>query len=219
MGNLHTLRSRVVDAPGSWGDRRRGRRWEWVRAVYPEIDDMSIIDLGGTAESWLRAPIRPGLVHVVNLEPPPESAPGWLRVDQADACSLPARIIDGNYDLAFSNSVLEHVGGHVQRMRFADAVHKLAARHWVQTPYRYFPIEPHWIFPGFQFLPLNVRAEISRRWPLAHTRSSSHVDGLGAAMRVELLSCAEMAFYFPDSTLRFERLGGLVKSLIAVKAG
>lgn len=89
----------------------------------------------------------------------------------------------------------------------------------MQTPYRYFPIEPHWIFPGFQFLPLNVRAEISRRWPLAHTQSRSHVDGLGAAMGVELLSCAEMAFYFPDSTLRFERLGGLVKSLIAVKAG
>ena len=79
MGNLHTLRSRVVDAPGSWGDRRRARRWEWVRAVYPEIDDMSIIDLGGTAESWLRAPVRPSLVHVVNLEPPPESAPGWAR--------------------------------------------------------------------------------------------------------------------------------------------
>ena len=38
-------------------------------------------------------------------------------------------------------------------------------------------------------------------------------------MGVELLSCAEMAFYFPDSTLRFERLGGLVKSLIAIKAG
>ena len=25
--------------------------------------------------------------------------------------------------------------------------------HWVQTPYRYFPIEPHWIAPGMQFLP------------------------------------------------------------------
>ncbi len=39
---------------------------------------------------------------------------------------------------------------------------------WVQTPYRYFPIEPHWIFPGFQFLPLSARTEISRRWPLGN---------------------------------------------------
>ena len=178
---------------------------------------MSVIDLGGTAEAWQRAPIRPARVHVVNLESPPEEMPDWIRADQADACSLPPRISDGTYDLVFSNSVIEHVGGHVQRMRFAEAVHKLAERHWVQTPYRYFPIEPHWLFPGFQFLPLAVRAELSRRWPLAHTLSESWDDGLSAAMSVELLSRAEMAFYFPDSTLRFERMIGAVKSLIAVR--
>lgn len=178
---------------------------------------MSVIDLGGTVEAWQRAPIRPARVHVVNLESPPEEMPDWIRADQADACSLPPRISDGTYDLVFSNSVIEHVGGHVQRMRFAEAVHKLAERHWVQTPYRYFPIEPHWLFPGFQFLPLAVRAELSCRWPLAHTLSESWDDGLSAAMSVELLSRAEMAAYFPDSTLRFERMMGAVKSLIAVK--
>ena len=96
-------------------------------------------------------------------------------------------------------------------------VHRLAARHWIQTPYRYFPIEPHWLFPGFQFMPVSVRAEISRRWPLVHTRSASHQDGVRAAMGVELLSRTEMASYFPDSTLRFERAVGAIKALIAVK--
>jgi hypothetical protein len=109
------------------------------------------------------------------------------------------------------------VGGHAQRLRFAAEVHRLAARHWIQTPYRYFPIEPHWLFPGFQFMPVSVRAEISRRWPLVHTRSASHQDGVQAAMGVELLSRTEMASYFPDSTLRFERAVGAIKALIAVK--
>ena len=27
----------------------------------------------------------------------------------------------------------------------------------VQIPYRYFPIEPHWLFPGLQFLPQRAR--------------------------------------------------------------
>jgi hypothetical protein len=178
---------------------------------------MSIIDLGGTVDAWIRAPLRPASVHVVNLESPADEIPAWIRADQADACSLPASIAGGSYDLVFSNSVIEHVGGHAQRMRFADSVHKLANRHWVQTPYRYFPIEPHWLFPGFQFLPLNIRAEISCRWPLVHTPSQNKDDGLRAAMGVELLSCTEMAFYFPDSRLRFERMIGAVKSLIAVK--
>jgi len=216
-GNLHALRDRIVDAPGSLGQRRRARRWEWFGGAFPEIESMSVIDLGGTAEAWLRAPVHPMLVHVVNLEPPPQELPAWIRADQADACSLPSGISNSTYDLVFSNSVIEHVGGHMQRMRFAEAVHKLSGRHWVQTPYRYFPVEPHWLFPGFQFLPLAVRAQISRRWPLAHTLSSSWDEGLSEAMSVELLSRAEMTFYFPDSTLRCERMMGAVKSLIAIK--
>jgi hypothetical protein len=219
MGGVHTLRDRVVDAPGSLGQRKRARRWEWFRDAFPEIESMSVIDLGGTAEAWLRAPVRPAQVHVVNLEPLSDETPvPWIHADQADACNLPYRISDSKYDLVYSNSVLEHVGGHVQRMRFAEAVHKLAERHWVQTPYRYFPIEPHWLFPGFQFLPLNVRAELSQRWPLVHTPSHSRDEGLRAAMGVELVSRAEMTFYFPGSMLRTERIAGMVKSLIAIKA-
>jgi hypothetical protein len=179
---------------------------------------MSVIDLGGTVEAWERAPVRPASVHVVNLEVPPLEVPQWIRADQADACNLPAQISSASYDLVFSNSVIEHVGGHVPRMRFAEAVHKLADRHWVQTPYRYFPIEPHWLFPGFQFLPPNVQAEVAARWPLAHTPSNGRDDGLQGALAVELLSRTEMSFYFPDSTLRFERMAGLVKSLIAIKS-
>jgi hypothetical protein len=219
LGSLHALRSHVVDSPGSLGDRRRQRRWQWLQTAFPEIESMSVIDLGGRADSWLRAPVRPASVHVINLEPDPADLPTWIRVDEADACSLPSWISSNGYDLVFSNSVIEHVGGHALRMRFAAAVHELAKRHWVQTPYRYFPIEPHWLFPGFQFLPLNIRAEVSRRWPLVHTPSASHEDGLRAAMSVELLSRAEMAYYFPDSALRLERIGGMVKSLIAVKTG
>jgi hypothetical protein len=219
MASLHALRDRVVDAPGSWGARRRTQRYEWIRDAFPQIGDMSVIDLGGTAEAWLRSPVRPASVHVVNLETPPEDVPDWIRTDQADACNLPAHISDNSYDLVFSNSVIEHVGGHAQRMRFADAVHKLSSRYWVQTPYRYFPIEPHWLFPGFQFLPVNARVEISRRWPLVHTPSHDRLDAMRAAMGVELLSRTEMAFYFPDAEFRFERMAGLVKSVIAIKSG
>jgi hypothetical protein len=216
--SVHALRNRIVDGPDSVGARRRARRWEWLRAAFPQIENMSVIDLGGTAESWQRAPVRPARVHVVNLEHEADAdLPSWLRADQGDACNLPPAILGSSYDLVFSNSVIEHVGGHAQRQRFAEAVHKLADRHWVQTPYRYFPIEPHWLFPGFQFLPMSARAQISYRWPLAHTRSASVDDGLAEAMSVELLSRAEMSYYFPHAEIQVERLLGAVKSLIAVR--
>jgi hypothetical protein len=218
MKGLHSLRNSLVDGPGSVGERKRSRRWTWLAETFPDIDSMAVIDLGGTAEAWKRAPLRPASVHVVNLDLEAGDQPEWLRTDQADACDLPAHIRGGHYDLVLSNSVMEHVGGHAQRLRFADAVRNLAPRHWVQTPYRYFPIEPHWLFPGFQFLPLTIRAELSRRWPLVHTPSSSREEGLTAAMWVELISRTEMAAYFPESTIRAERMLGMVKSLIATKA-
>src|SRR5580704_15833581 len=217
MGGLNALRERIVDAPESLGERKRARRWEWFLEAFPEIGAMSVIDLGGTAEAWLRAPVRPASLHVVNLEAQAAAGPSWIRSDQADACDLPSEILDARYDLVYSNSVIEHVGGHAQRVRFAEAVHRLADRHWVQTPYRYFPIEPHWLFPGFQFLPMSARAQISYRWPLAHTRSASVDDGLAEAMSVELLSRAEMSYYFPHAEIQVERLLGAVKSLIAVR--
>jgi hypothetical protein len=187
------------------------------RAEFPGIDSMSVMDLGGTVEAWLRAPVRPASVHVINLEPQPDEVPDWIRADQADACDLPDRVASGSYDLVFSNSVIEHVGGHSQRIRFAEAVHKLADRHWVQTPYRYFPVEPHWLFPGFQFLPVTVRAGLSQRWPFVHSPSQDRQQGLRAVMAVELLSRTEFAFYFPHSTIRYEHMLGAVKSLIATK--
>jgi Methyltransferase domain len=217
VGELTALRQRLVDGPDSLGQRNRQRRWAWLCEEFPGIESMSVIDLGGTVEAWLRAPVRPASVHVVNLEVQPKDNPDWLTAEQGDACALPASLDGAAFDLVFSNSVIEHVGGHAQRVKFAGEVHRLAPRHWVQTPYRYFPIEPHWLFPGFQFLPLAARAELSRRWPLVHTRSRSRDEGLRAVMGVELLGRAEMAFYFPHSTLMTERIGGMVKSLIATK--
>jgi hypothetical protein len=219
VSGLHALRDRFVEAPGSVGERMRARRWESFEATFPGIGSMSVIDLGGTVEAWQRAPVRPAAVHVLNLEAPPADVPAWIEADQADVCDLPGHIALRDYDLVFSNAVIEHVGGYAQRLKFAAAVHRLAPKHWIQTPYRYFPIEPHWLFPGFQFLPLAARAEVSRRWPLVHTQSASHSEGVDAALGVELLSRTEMVCYFPGSTLRYEKMMGMIKSLIAVRTG
>jgi hypothetical protein len=40
---------------------------------------------------------------------------------------------------------------------------------------------------------------------------------LEKVLGIELLSKAEMSFYFPDSELLSETIGGVVKSLIAVR--
>ena len=178
---------------------------------------MSVIDLGGRLSSWNRVPVRPKHVHIVNMERDATEVPDWAEFDYGDACDLPPAIRNRRYDLVFSNSVIEHVGGHERRLRLAESVHTLAEFHWVQTPYRYFPIEPHWVAPGMQFLPISLRAFLAHRWPLGHTPPANRQEALESVLWVELLDRTSMRYYFPNSQLLAERFAGLTKSLIAIR--
>jgi hypothetical protein len=211
------VRERLVDRDESWGGRRRARRWDWLLRTFPDLDQMSVVDLGGYPATWTASRVHPKHVHVVNIEKLDTDVPEWIQVDYGDACALPEQIAARRYDLVFSNSVIEHVGGHERRLRFAEAVHQLAPAHWVQTPYRYFPLEPHWIAPGMQYLPVRARAAFARRWPLAHVKSVDLRDALTGVLWTELIDRSQLRYYFPDSTIHSERLVGLTKSIIAVK--
>ncbi|SEM33362.1 hypothetical protein [Streptacidiphilus jiangxiensis] len=217
MPTPRSVRNRFVDAPGSVGERLRTARWERFRRCFPRIESMRVVDLGGTASMWLRAPLRPKHVHLINLEPHPAELPDWITAENADVTDPAVRAGLGEYDLVFSNSTIEHVGGHSQRQRFVTAVEELAPHHWIQTPYRYFPVEPHFLAPGFQFLPLAARARLVRHWPLTHSRPGTAEEGLNAVLNIELLTRAEMRYLFPRSVLTSERVAGLTKSLIAVR--
>lgn len=214
---VRSLRFLLVDRANSWGARRRDQRAGWLSQTFPELARMSVIDLGGRLESWLRAPVRPRHLHVVNLEPAPAEVPDWAEVEQGDVCDLPTHIAVRRYDLVFANSVIEHVGGHERRLRFAETVHGLSNAHWIQTPYRYFPIEPHWMAPGMQFLPLPARIAMAHHWPLGCTRPTDRESTARAVLWTELLGFSQLRDYFPRSTIRLERLAGLPKSLIAVR--
>lgn len=210
-----------MDSPTSLGARARSRRWQLFSETFPEIEELRVLDLGGTVESWNRAPIRPRHVTVLNLFEPGKSDDSWITPRAGDACSASETLsesgIDPHFDLVFSNSLIEHVGGHARRSDLARQVLRLAPRHWVQTPYRYFPVEPHWLFPGMQFMPAAARVAIAWKWPLVHTRPDSYDDAREAVLWTELVGLTEMRDYFPTSTILRERMLGLPKSLIAVR--
>lgn len=184
---------------------------------FPDLAQMNVLDLGGNAETWLHAPVRPARVTILNLEDPAAEMAEGMESVVGDACDPPASIRRQAFDLVYCNSVIEHVGGFRHRVELARAVQQLAPRYWVQTPNRYFPIEPHWLFPGFQFLPLKLRAAISRRWPVGHIRSADAGAAIDDVLGVDLLTGTEMARLFPDAVLVSERFAGLTKSLIAVR--
>jgi hypothetical protein len=212
-----SLKSVVASATSSWSTQRRELRARWLSETFPDLGAMSVIDLGGLIETWLRAPVRPKHVHVLNLAPSAVPVPEWAEVSHGDVCTLPDHVASRRYDLVFANSVIEHVGGHERRLRFAESVHLLAEAHWIQTPYRFFPVEPHWLAPGMQFLPTAAKVAVVRRWPLARVPGGGPLRATKEVLWTELLDRTQMRHYFPDSMLRAERLFGLTKSLIAYR--
>jgi hypothetical protein len=226
------IRKRLHSYTGlSVSERFRQKRWHDLLRRFPDLGDMRVIDLGGTTWDWTEGywrtvatatskPFAPKEVLVVNLDESALRYPApWTRTLAADVCDLPEDILTTGFDLVFSNSLIEHVGGHFRRMAMADAIQRLADHHWVQTPSRYFPIEPHWMFPCFQFLPASARAAISPRWPLSppEMRGQSKGQALDEVLGIELVSMSEMRRLFPTSELHRERFVGWTKSIVAIR--
>jgi hypothetical protein len=204
------------DHAGSLTHRFRQQRLEEFKRRFPDLADMRVLDLGGTAVSWGVLGLRPASVTVVNLDHDGKGTnEPWMEIVHADACAGGF----GQFDMVFSNSLMEHLGGHARRQQFANVVRESAPAWWVQTPYRYFPIEPHWVFPGFQFLPFRMRVLICQHWSMLHMPACKDpAEAADLVASTELISGTEMRTYFPNSEIWFERIAGIPKSLVAIKS-
>lgn len=211
-----TRRTVGVYQEGSFGATMRQRRWRLLQNIFPDLSSMRVLDVGGDARAWLLGGVRPAELTLLNIGSVPEAPEPWMHGIEGDACDPPSDL--GGFDLVFSNSVIEHVGGHAQRARYAGFVRGAGTFYWVQTPYRYFPIEPHFLVPGLQYLPRAAQASVVARWRIGNYAGlTDRTVALDRVMAIELLSKAEMSRYFPDAVLLPERLGPLVKSWIAYR--
>jgi ubiquinone/menaquinone biosynthesis C-methylase UbiE len=181
--------------------------------------DTRILDVGGTPENWLLLDARPR-VTLLNMprasEPVP---PGFLWVS-ADGSRLPFR--DREFDVAFSNSVIEHVGSPERQAMFAREVQRVAKHYWVQTPNRGAPVEAHLLMPFVHWMPREWQQPIVRRWTLwemierpSPDRRQFYIDHYLNDIR--LLNARDMEALFPEATILRERVLGITKSLVAVK--
>src|SRR5262249_25468288 len=142
-----------------------------------------IIDLGGEPAYWElfdRAFLERSKVHVTLVNPQAflVEDPMFTAV-AGDACALPGYAADA-VALAHPDSGVHGVGGWPRMEAFAAEVRRLAPAYYVQTPYFWFPVEPHFSAPFFHW-----RSEQARARLLMKRRHgfSERAGDIGQAMR------------------------------------
>jgi SAM-dependent methyltransferase len=99
----------------------------------------------------------PERITAVGNVPLPHFAEAFpeIRAVVADGRELP--FADGEFDVAFSNAVVEHVGDRSDQERFVHELCRVAGRVFVTTPNRLFPVDPHTLLPLVHWLPQGRR--------------------------------------------------------------
>lgn len=205
--------------PASFSNKLRAKRFRQFEVLAASLPrPLRILDVGGTNDFWeKRGWVGRRDVEIFSLNMVAEKQRHENVKPLAGNATDLAQFGDSSFDIAFSNSVIEHLFTLESQRRMAAEIQRVGKAFWVQTPNFWFPMEPHFQVPGWQWMPVDLRIAIIQRWrcgwrgPCADPAAARRL-----VEEVRLLSRNALQAIFPGATLIPERFCGLVKSWTAV---
>jgi SAM-dependent methyltransferase len=150
--------------------RSRRRKLDLLLEVFQPGPETTVVDVGvtdapfggGSSDNFFEAlypwPNRITAVGHTELDRFRAAFP-QVRAVRADGRELP--FADGEFDLGFSNAVVEHVaGGRAGQRRFVHELCRVSGSVFVTTPNRWFPLEVHTLLPFAHWLPAGARRRL-----------------------------------------------------------
>ncbi len=184
-----------------------------------ENRNVRILDIGGTEHYWTSMGYDFGErieMVLLNLYKNETSLPGFSSI-VGDACDL-KEMEDKSFDIVFSNSVIEHLFTKTHQQQMAAEVERVGKSYFIQTPNRFFPIEPHWSFPFFQFFPFSLQVLLTQHFTLGNITKTGNKEAATALVKeVRLLSKNEFAGLFTGAQIYDETILSQTKSFTAFK--
>lgn len=201
----------------SFSHAQRAKRFSFFLEKIEKIPKpLTILDIGGTVAFWEAMNFnQPDIkITLLNLEKEEVNNPQFQSIT-GNATDL-SEIEDQQFDIVFSNSVIEHLFTWENQQKMAKEVLRVGKYHFIQTPNYWFPIEPHWVFPFFQFLPKSIRIRLTQRFTLGHIpRVPTYQKAKEQVDEIQLLSLSAYKTLFPHSHIYIEKFAGLSKSFTA----
>ncbi|HYG22958.1 MAG TPA: methyltransferase domain-containing protein [Verrucomicrobiae bacterium] len=197
-------------------DAFRERRWQFFLRNMQPMDATRILDLGGYPCNWESVPILSPITFL-NTEYPPgwQVNSGRFRSEIGNGCAMP--FADQSFDIVYSNSVIEHVGSFEDQRRFSAEINRVGKRVFLQTPNRWFFLEPHFLAPFVHWLPWPMAKRLIQHVSLRGLmRSGDNKDLKALADELRFVRKAELRRFFPNAAIHHERWLGMTKSFIAM---
>lgn len=197
--------------------RRFGFFMDFLHKVSAQNKPIRILDIGGTQHYWEHMGLQLGPnveIVLLNLYSNEVTQTGFSSII-GNACDLQG-IEDKSFDIVFSNSVIEHLFTLQNQQSMAKEVQRVGKSYFIQTPNKYFPMEPHWLFPCFQFLPFSIRVFLTQHFTLGHIqKTNNRAAAIQQVNEVRLLSYKEFKALFTNATIFKEQILGMTKSFTA----
>jgi SAM-dependent methyltransferase len=141
----------------------RLRKYQLFLERMKPLAEASILDIGFTDEEYRDSDNllekkypNPDKITALGIETPKKFAARYpqVKVVVYDGHKFP--FSDGQFDLGWSNAVLEHVGNSNSQILFLREIKRTCKRAFVSTPNKYFPLELHTKIPLLHWLPKPV---------------------------------------------------------------
>ncbi len=205
------------DASSSLGNRFRSKRIvDFKNRISKLPKPLTILDVGGLESFWVNhgfANDADYRISILNLSRCPVHYDNFESLE-GDATNL-SGIADKQFDIVFSNSVIEHVYTKGNQIKMAVEIARVGRYFYVQTPNKHFFVEPHYLLPFFQYLPPAVKLSILTRTSLSRGRKWGIAEAKQYVAEIRLLSLKEMKDLFPGADFYFEKFFGMNKSFTA----
>ena len=209
----------------NWVSRRAAKHRQARMRLFQELlatakRPLRILDAGGLEAYWTQLGFMASEdlhITLLNLESERVHSPRFTSVP-GDVRDM--RLFgDAEFDVVYSNSLIEHVGNFSEQLAMAREVQRVGKAYFVQTPNRGFFLEPHFFIPFVHWLPRSIYPWVVERFALqvgaaGLRRRRPSPELLAEAAEIRLLSRRELRTCFPGAVIWTERWCGMAKSFV-----
>jgi hypothetical protein len=204
----------ISENKDSLGNQFREKRFSFFLKKFNKMQKpISILDVGGKINFWENRGLAGNndyIITIVNIEKE-KSLYSNIKTKMGDATDL-SPFNDKSFDVVHSNSVIEHLYYSENQKKMASEIIRVGQKYIVQTPNKYFFLEPHYLLPFFQFIPDKLKYLILTKTKLSRLKKWDKKFASQYIEEIRLLSLKEIKVFFPSSKIYFEKFLGMNKS-------